>query len=284
MKERVKIIEGKSKSSASEAFSDPGDTFTIAVAGKGGTGKTTLASLIVNELASRELGSVLAIDADPNANLHELLGFDVDGTIGELEAEVLDGESDIPPGMTKKRWMEYNLQQILVEGRRKDLLVMGRGEGPSCYCAVNNILREYLNNLSKNYDFVVMDNEAGMEHLSRRTTTGVDVLLVLSDGNPVAIKSARRIVGLVDELGIEVGESYLVLNRIPEELPDNSKEKVAELDMDLLGRVPRDEDLLQLCWEGGTLEELAPDSPSRKATNRLLEGILPESLEAPAKR
>lgn len=254
--------------------------FKIAVAGKGGTGKTTIASLIIQEIVERELGSVLAIDADPNANLNELLGFEVEGTIGEIEANLLDGDADIPPGMTKKRWMEYNLQQILAEGRRKDLLVMGRGEGPSCYCAVNNILREYLNTLSKNYDFVVMDNEAGLEHLSRRTTTGVDVLLIVSDGNPVAIKAASRIKALLDELEIRVDDSYLVLNRIPEDLPPEVEEKAEELDLKLLVKVPRDEELLRLCWRSGTLAELDPDSPSRQAVKKLLKKILPKPEKA----
>lgn len=254
--------------------------FKIAVAGKGGTGKTTLASLIIQEIVERKLGSVLAIDADPNANLNELLGFDVAGTIGEIEANLLDGDVDIPPGMTKKRWMEYSLQQILAEGKGKDLLVMGRGEGPSCYCAVNNILREYLHTLSKNYDFVVMDNEAGLEHLSRRTTTGIDVLLVVSDGNPVAIKSASRIMELLDELEIRVDESYLVLNRIPEDLPPEVEEKAEELDLELLVKVPRDEELLQLCWSGGTLAELDPVSPSKQAVKKLLKKILPKPEKA----
>ncbi len=254
--------------------------FKIAVAGKGGTGKTTIASLIVQGIVERKLGSVLAIDADPNANLNELLGFEVEGTIGEIEANVLDGNVDIPPGMTKKRWMEYNLQQILAEGKSKDLLVMGRGEGPSCYCAVNNILREYLNTLSENYDFVVLDNEAGLEHLSRRTTTGVDVLLVVSDGNPVAIKSASRIKGLLDELEIRVDESYLVLNRIPEDLPPEVEEKAEGLELELLGKVPRDEELLRLCWRGGTLAELDPDSPSKQAVKKLLRKILPKTEKA----
>lgn len=254
--------------------------FTIAVAGKGGTGKTTLAGLIIRALEERELGSVLAIDADPNANLNQLLGFEVQGTIGQLEAEVLDGNSDIPPGMTKKRWMEYNLQQILVEGKNKDLLVMGRGEGPSCYCAVNNILREYLDNLSGNYDFVVMDNEAGMEHLSRRTTTGVDVLLVTSDDNPVAIKTARRISELTRDLGIRVDKSYLILNGISKELPRRTEQEIDKLDLEVLAEIPRDENILELCWEGEPFEQLDSDSPALRVVNRLLGEILPSSLKA----
>ena len=254
------------------------DAFTVAVAGKGGTGKTTLAGLLVNELVERKLGSVLAIDADPNANLDELLGFEVDGTIGQLEADLLHDSDQVPPGMTKKRWMELNLQQILSEGKGKDLLVMGRGEGPSCYCAVNNILREYLTNLSRNYDYLVMDNEAGLEHLSRRTTAGIDVLLVISDGNPVALKSARRIAGLVDKLDIDVGKKYLVLNRVIGDLPEKSEKRIEELDMELLGEVPRDEEVRELCWKGESIDKLPSVSRATDAVSKIVSDLVPTPL------
>lgn len=257
------------------------NAFTIAVAGKGGTGKTTLAGLIIRVLVERELGSVLAVDADPNANLNELLGFKIQGTIGELEAEVLEDDGEIPPGMTKKRWMELNLQQILAEGKGKDLLVMGRGEGPSCYCAVNNILREYMDNLSRNYDFVVMDNEAGMEHLSRRTTSGVDTLLVASSENPVAIKSAGRISELVQDLGIRVEKTYLVLNGISGEISERTKKKIDKLDLELLAEIPRDENILELCRKGEPLEQLSDESPSLVEVDQLVEEILPSSMKTP---
>ncbi|MCF7890091.1 AAA family ATPase [Candidatus Bipolaricaulota bacterium] len=254
------------------------DTFTIAVAGKGGTGKTTLSGLLIRELVERNIGSVLAIDADPNANLNELLGFEIGGTIGQLEAEVLQDSQEVPPGMTKKRWMELHLQQILAEGKGKDLLVMGRGEGPSCYCAINNILREYLNNLARNYDFLVMDNEAGMEHLSRRTTAGIDALLIASDGNPIAIQSARRIAGLVDELDIEVGKKYLVLNNVVGELPDKSDQMIEELDLELLGVVPRDENVLELCWDGEPIDLLESDSSTANAVREMVNKLIPDTV------
>ncbi|MBS3765442.1 AAA family ATPase [Candidatus Bipolaricaulota bacterium] len=256
------------------------NAFTVAVAGKGGTGKTTCAGLIVNELVERELGSVLAIDADPNANLNELLGFEVDGTIGQLEADLLHDRDQVPPGMTKKRWMELNLQQILAEGKGKDLLVMGRGEGPSCYCAVNNILREYLTNLSRNYDYLVMDNEAGLEHLSRRTTAGIDALLVVSDGNPVALKSAQRISGLIEELEIDVGAKYLVLNRVIGELPEKSVKQIEGLDMELLGEIPRDEEIRELCWNGKSIDKLPRDSPASDAVSQIVSDFVPNPVNA----
>jgi len=256
----------------------PGDTFTVAVAGKGGTGKTTVSGLVIRELVRRELGSVLAIDADPNSNLNELLGFEINGTIGQLEAK-FNRADDVPAGMSKKRWIEYKLQQLIIEGKGKDLLVMGRGEGPDCYCSVNNILRNYLSNLRDNYDFVVLDNEAGLEHLSRRTTSGIDVLLTVCDPNPVALKAAERIDELVDELGIEITRNYLVLNEVPETLPEKTRDMVNELGIEVLGRIPKDENVRQLSWEARPLAELEEDSPAAEAVSRMVEEFVPESAK-----
>ncbi len=256
----------------------PGDTFTVAVAGKGGTGKTTVSGLVIRELVRRELGSVLAIDADPNSNLNELLGFEINGTIGQLEAR-FNRADDVPAGMSKKRWIEYKLQQLIIEGRGKDLLVMGRGEGPDCYCSVNNILRNYLSNLRENYDFVVLDNEAGLEHLSRRTTSGIDVLLTVCDPNPVALKAAERIDELVEELGIAITRNYLVLNEVPETLPKKTRDMVSGLGIEVLGRIPKDENVRQLSWEARPLAELEDDSPAAEAVSRMVEEFVPESAK-----
>ncbi len=250
--------------------------FMVAVAGKGGTGKTTVAGLVIRELVRRELGRILAIDADPNSNLNELLGCEVNGTIGQLEAKFNQKKNDIPPGMSKKRWMELKLQQLIIEDKGKDLLVMGRGEGPKCYCAVNNILRSYLDSLRKNYDFVVLDNEAGMEHLSRRTTSGIDVLLTVCDPNPVALKAAERIDELIEELEVEISRNYLVLNEVPENLPEKTRERINELGIEVLGRIPKDEKLRQLSWESRPLEELEDDSPAAEVVSRMVEEFVPE--------
>ncbi|HID11122.1 MAG TPA: carbon monoxide dehydrogenase, partial [Candidatus Latescibacteria bacterium] len=139
----------------------------VAVSGKGGTGKTTIAALLVRKLMRMD-GPVLAVDADPNSNLGEQLGMEVGETIGDIREEVL--EEELPPGMTKDRYLELRIQETLTEGEGVDLLTMGRPEGPGCYCYVNHLLRGFLDRLSKNYRHIVVDNEAGMEHLSRRTT------------------------------------------------------------------------------------------------------------------
>ncbi|HDL41986.1 MAG TPA: carbon monoxide dehydrogenase, partial [Actinobacteria bacterium] len=150
--------------------------FTIAVAGKGGVGKSTVSGLIIRALVERQAGPVLAIDADPNSNLGELLGLDAESTIGGLQAETLEKIRDLPAGVPLSRHLEYELHQSIVEGEGVDLLVMGRGEGPGCYCAVNNILRTCFSTLRGAYKYAVLDNEAGMEHLARRVSHGVDVL------------------------------------------------------------------------------------------------------------
>lgn len=250
--------------------------FVIAVSGKGGTGKTTVAGLLIQRLVDRDLGSVLAIDADPNANLNKQLGLEVKATIGELEEEVLENPDKIPAGMTKKRWLEYNLQQLLVEGKGRDLLVMGRGEGPSCYCAINNILREYMDKLEENYDFVVMDNEAGMEHISRRTTSDIDLLLIVGDGNPVSIQSAERISRLVDELDLSVSEQFLVLNKFPDPIPEKTKELIEEIKLPLITKLPREEEILELCWQGKPLSYLEEDFSLWKNVDEILARTAPD--------
>jgi len=169
--------------------------FTIALAGKGGTGKTTIGGLLVRFLKEHGMIPILAVDADANANLNEVLGLAIRDTLGEAREMM---KTDVPPGMTKDLYMEMKVQQALVEAEGFDLIVMGRPEGPGCYCAANSLLSKFIERLVKNYAYLVIDNEAGMEHLSRLTTRDIDLLLVVSDASRRGIQAARRIYDLVD--------------------------------------------------------------------------------------
>jgi CO dehydrogenase maturation factor len=253
--------------------------FTIAVAGKGGVGKTTVAGLIVRVLVERRDGPVLAIDADPNTNFHQVLGLELEHTIGELREETLRRIKELPPGVTKDQYLEYGLQQCLVESNGVDLLAMGRGEGPFCYCAVNHVLRRYIDLLSKNYKYVVLDNEAGLEHLSRRTTQDVDVLLVISDANPIALQAAARINTLADELQLRIRERFLALNNVSDSLrtrlgSEAFREKLAQTGLALIGEIPTDEALWSLSLEGKPLSALPLDSPARLAVKEIVEKLI----------
>lgn len=253
--------------------------FTIGIAGKGGVGKTTIAGLIARLLLERGGGPILAIDADPNANFHQVLGLNLEMTIGELREETLKKIRDLPAGISKGQYLEYGMQQCLVESTGIDLLAMGRGEGPFCYCAVNHVLRRYMDLLNKNYKYVVMDNEAGLEHLSRRTTQDIDVLLIVSDAYPVALQAASRINKLADELKLHIGRRFLVLNHLSNGIlagPEQEavRQKIAQTGLALVGEIPRDEGLLRLSLEGKPISELPAASPAKLAVKAILEKVL----------
>ena len=249
-------------------------TWSVAVAGKGGTGKTTTAALLCLLLRGRGGGPVLAVDADPNENLGSALGLEVRRTIGELREDVLTQIAALPPGLSKDRHLEYGLHECLVEGPGLDLLVMGRGEGPKCYCMVNHILRRYVELLSRNYRYVVFDNEAGMEHLSRRTTQDVDVLLVTARDDPVSLRAAGRIAVLAGELGLRVGSRYLVVNDVAGEPALAAAEEIVGAGLPTIGWIPHDAEVARLAREGRPVGELSLASPARAAVARLLERML----------
>ena len=185
----------------------------IAIAGKGGTGKTTFASLVIRALKEEGAGSVLAIDADPNSNLGELLGVKDISTIVDIIDDISKDPDQVPKGMTKDRFINLKIQESLNEEDGFDLLSMGRPEGPGCYCFVNNMLRALITKLMKNYSHVVIDNEAGMEHLSRRLVRDIDRLFMISDSSVIGIRAAARISKLVDELKVKTKERSLILNK-----------------------------------------------------------------------
>jgi len=191
--------------------------FVIALAGKGGTGKTTIAGLAIRYIVEKKRKPVLAVDADSNNCLNEALGVNVHATIGALREESLEvirSGGERPGGMSMEQLFDYQVQQSLIESKGFDLMVMGRPEGPGCYCAANNIIRKYTDKLSESYPYVVIDNEAGMEHLSRRTTHKVDLLLIVSDPTVKGIQTAKRIDDLVDDLQLEIDMRRVIINRV----------------------------------------------------------------------
>jgi len=255
--------------------------FTLAVAGKGGIGKTSLAALLIQSLIERAEGPVLAVDADPNPNLGFALGYQVEKTISELRNDLLDHIRKLPAGITKDDYLELGIQECLSEGRGFDLLVMGAGEGPRCYCAVNNVLRRCIDRLRGAYPYVVMDNEAGLEHLSRCTTQDIDVLLIVSNGHPVSLKAASRIRALTEKLALRIGRQYLVLNdAVDADDQIRCKEQARQLGLDLLGTVPADPGLRQCSRRGEPLTGLGADSAARRAVRQLLETALMKSASA----
>lgn len=252
--------------------------YVIAVAGKGGTGKTTIAALTIRYLIERKKKAVLAVDADSNACLDEALGVSIHATIGHLREDSLDiirSGSERPGGMNMEQLFDYQVQQAIVEAKGFDLLVMGRPEGPGCYCAANNIIRKYTDKLSEKYSYVVIDNEAGMEHLSRRTTHKVNLMLVISDPTLKGVSTAKRINNLIDELSLEIGRKALVINRISDSGSDFEKLKneVKGFDFETVGSVPEDKNIYRLDLEGKPVFDLVPDSKAVESVFGLLDTL-----------
>lgn len=240
----------------------------IAVAGKGGTGKTTFASLIVKYLIQNNKGTVLAVDADPNANLSEALGMEVVTTISELLEQTKDPKS-VPVGMSKEVFIEYKLQQSLIESKNLDLLVMGNPQGPGCYCYPNDLLRKYLERLSSGYDYVVVDTEAGLEHISRRTIPQVDWLFVISDASARGVRSAGRIHELVQNLGSAVKKELLIITKTKLGSLANLEEEITATGIDLIGDIPYDESIATFDEEGKALFELPNNNAAVNAAKEI---------------
>jgi len=244
--------------------------FTIAIAGKGGTGKTTLASLLIRQIIKAGKGPVLAVDADANANLNEALGIEVDDTIAELLNRINNNLEPMPAGMTKDQFVAYKVHQSLAEGDEVDMLVMGGPEGAGCYCYANNLVRGFMQDLSNNYPFVVMDNEAGLEHLSRRTTSNVDVLFVSSDSSARGIRSAGRVKELVDNLKLDIKKMYLVVSKTTEGTEDALREEIERTGLELIGTIPLNEQVRDYDLHSKPLISLPDDSPVVAAVSDIL--------------
>jgi CO dehydrogenase maturation factor len=256
-------------------------TKTIAIAGKGGTGKTTVAALLIKYLIENKKGSVLAIDADPSTNLNLTLGVPLEETVGDIREETLQevqGGSSLS-GMSKPDYLELRVNQALVEEDGFDLLAMGRPEGPGCYCAANNMLRVCVDHLSKAYDYVVIDNEAGLEHLSRRTTRDVDLLLIVSDPTTRGLIAAARVAELIQELHTHAGQVWLVVNRVMSgngdepQLAPPLQQIIADNNLQLLGLIPQDPAVAEFDALGKPLAELPPDAPVRKRVEEIITSI-----------
>lgn len=251
-------------------------TTTIAFAGKGGTGKTTVAALLIRALLKRGGAPLLAIDADPAANLHLALGLPMPFTVGEIREEMSEAAQNGQLGVSISRhdYLTREIQMALEEGTQLDLLAMGRPEGQGCYCAVNHLLRQILDDLSKNYATVVVDNEAGMEHISRRTTRDVDLLLLVTDPTVRGVRTAGGMAQLARELEINVRQLLLVLNRVEGELPEPLQAAIQDLGLEVAASVPADERVNELDAVGSPLLDLDASSPAAQAVEGLADSVL----------
>ena len=248
-------------------------SFNIAVAGKGGSGKTSVASLVIRYLIKNGSGPILAIDADPNANLGESLGLKVEQTVGLMLDAFQKDKINIPPGMNKQDYLDYKLNEIIVESKGLDLVTMGRGEGPECYCYPNLILKKFVDNLAENYAYMVMDNEAGMEHLSRRTTQNVDGLFIISDHSVKGIRTVARIRDLASELKLVVKRQLIIINFVPAKLDPLVSEELDRLGIDPTATVPLDEEVYEYDLRLKSLLDLPDTSKAVRAVNDLMTNL-----------
>ncbi|MBI5666494.1 MAG: AAA family ATPase [Chloroflexi bacterium] len=261
-------------------------TTTIALAGKGGVGKTTVAAMIIKYLMQTKSGAVLAIDADPSSNLNMVLGLALEWTVGDIREDILGqvkqsltaggaAMGSLPGGVNKRDYLDYHIRAALAEGSKFDLIAMGRSEGPGCYCAVNHNLREVIDGISRNYQYVVIDNEAGLEHLSRRTTRDVQFMLVVSDPTQRGLVAAQRVAAFRHELDIHIEKAYLILNGLRGgSVPPSLQSYMDSMDIPLLGIIPDDEQLMQFESDGRPLVELDDDSPVYRAVAAMMQRIL----------
>ena len=259
-------------------------TTTIALAGKGGVGKTTIAGMIIKYLVMKRSGPILAIDADPSSNLNMVLGLDLEWTVGDIREDMLSqvkasivtggaAMGGLPGGISKRDYLDQQVRSSMAEGESVDLIAMGRSEGPGCYCAVNHNLREVIDGISKNYRFVVIDNEAGMEHLSRRTTRDVQYLIIVSDPTQRGLVAAQRIADMRNELDIRIENAYLVINRVVNGLHPTLEQEIRKMGIPLLGTIPANQELSTFEYTGKPLVTLGETSPVFQAVAEMLGNI-----------
>jgi CO dehydrogenase maturation factor len=243
----------------------------LAMTGKGGVGKTTLSAMIINWLVEQGETPVLAVDADSNANLHEALGISLGATVGGIREDAREQAQSLK-GVSKQEFLELRVQESLIERDGYDLVVMGRPEGRGCYCFANNVLRDVLDRLTKNYRHIVIDSEAGLEHISRRTMLSVDQLIMVSDCSVRGVHTTSRISALADEVKLEVKKRGLIINCAPDgEMPPNVRREVEATGLPLLATIPRDPDITALDAAGSAFFTIPPHAPARRAIEAMLQ-------------
>lgn len=251
---------------------------TIAIAGKGGTGKTTFCGLLIHYMAHHKQGPILAVDADANSNLNEVLGEKVDVTLGDVREEIARSEmadvNPIPTGMSKKEYTDYRFNQVMIEADNYDLLVMGRTQGKGCYCFVNDLLKTQIDKFAKNYKYVIVDNEAGMEHISRGVLPSVDTILLVSDCSRRSIQAVARIAQLVKDIDLKATQIKLIVNKVPDGiLSDAILSEVEKYNLDLIGVLPLDDGVFKYDSEGKAIVDLPDNSPIKTAVRQIVEKL-----------
>ena len=248
---------------------------TIAVAGKGGVGKTTTCGMLIDLLCKKNKGPVLVVDADANSNLNEVLGVEVETSLGAIREEMAQAEmkGTIPAGMTKADYAEFKFNSAIIEEDDFDMLVMGRTQGKGCYCYVNGVLKTQVDKYAKNYSYIVMDNEAGLEHVARGTLPHVDTMLLISDCSRRGVQAAARVAEMIDEMDLKPGKMGIIINRAPGGvLDDGVKAEVEKHGLTLLGVLPQDESVYRCDCDGEPSAKLPETNPVKAA----LKGIVQE--------
>ena len=249
---------------------------TIAVAGKGGVGKTTTCGMLIDYLCKKNKGPVLVVDADANANLNEVLGVEVETSLGQIREEMAQAElkGTIPSGMTKADYAEFKFNSALIEDDDFDMLVMGRTQGKGCYCYVNGVLKSQVDKYAKNYSYIVMDNEAGLEHVARGTLPHVDTMLLISDCSRRGVQAVARIAEMIDEMGLNPGQMGLIVNRAPNGvLDDGIRAENEKHGLNLFGVLPQDEAVYRCDCEGTPSAKLPDTDPVKVALRGILQSI-----------
>ncbi len=248
---------------------------TIAVAGKGGVGKTTTCGMLIDYLCKKHSGPVLVVDADANSNLNEVLGVEVETSLGAIREEMANAElkGTIPKGMTKADYAEFKFNSAIIEEDDFDMLVMGRTQGKGCYCYVNGVLKSQVDKYAKNYSYIVMDNEAGLEHVARGTLPHVDTMLLISDCSRRGIQAVARIKEMIDEMDLKPTQMGLIVNRAPGGvLDDGIKAEIEKHGLTLFGVLPHDDAVYRCDCEGAPSAKLPDNDPMKAA----LKGIMQE--------